>query len=230
MLNIAQLRRNEIDTYSTAITYRQDLIKNENGIIDFYDPCLYLSGNSNVVTSLYGYYLKFEVKQLPDSVQEFTIKLQSDEVNIDNIQSVRTFTVKQGVGTTAFELIFNPNSNYNHVVFELRRLALDFYIDNGDSTNGRIMNIKILQFDRIINVVSTYLAKKYAGLVNLKKIGIQGPPGLLFYIDGEEMRIGRRGIYELYNEDISISYIGFIIKDSLFTQDGKDFFIMDFNY
>ena len=190
---------------------------------------MYLSG-ANVVSSIYSYYLKFEVTQLPEVIQEFSIKLQSDEVTIDNIQNIRSFVVKQGIDKTTFELIFTPNSNYNQIVFELKRLALDFYTNNGDGTSGRIMKIKILQFDRIINVISSYLAKNYPGMTSLKKIGIQGPPGLLFCIDGEEIRIGRSGIYELYNEDINISHMGFIIKDSLFTQDGKDFFIMDFKY
>lgn len=226
---IGQLRRNQIDSYSTALSYRQDLIRNENSIIDFYDQCMYLSG-ANVVSSIYSYYLKFEVTQLPEVIQEFSIKLQSDEVTIDNMQNIRSFVVKQGIDKTTFELIFTPNSNYNQIVFELKRLALDFYTNNGDGTSGRIMKIKILQFDRIINVISSYLAKNYPGMTSLKKIGIQGPPGLLFCIDGEEIRIGRSGIYELYNEDINISHMGFIIKDSLFTQDGKDFFIMDFKY
>lgn len=226
---IGQLRRNQISSYSTALSYQQGLIKNENSIIDFYDQCMYLSG-ANIVSSIYSYYLKFEVTQLPEVTQEFSIRLQSDGVTVDNIQNIRSFVVKQGVGTTTFELIFTPNSNYNQIIFELKRLALDFYTDNSDGTSGRIMKIKILQFDRVINVISSYLAKNYAGMTTLKKIGIQGPPGLLFCIDGEEIRIGRSGIYELYNEDINISYIGFIIKDSLFTQDGKDFFIMDFKY
>lgn len=229
MYQIGQLRRNQINSYSTALSYRQDLIRNENSIIDFYDQCMYLSG-ANIVSSIYSYYLKFEVTQLPEVIQEFSIKLQSDEVTVDNIQNIRSFVVKQGLGTTTFELIFTPNSNYNQIIFELKRMALDFYTDNGDGTSGRIMNIKILQFDRVINVISSYLAKNFPGMTSLKKIGIQGPPGLLFCIDGEEIRIGRSGIYELYNEDITISYIGFIIKDSLFTQDGKDFFIMDFKY
>lgn len=227
--NIGQLRRNQINLYSTALSYRQDLIRNENSIIDFYDQCMYLSG-ANIVSSIYSYYLKFEVTQLPEVIQEFSIKLQSDEVTVDNIQNIRSFVVKQGLETTTFELIFTPNSNYNQIVFELKRMALDFYTDNGDGTSGRIMKIKILQFDRVINVISSYLAKNFPGMTSLKKIGIQGPPGLLFCIDGEEIRIGRSGIYELYNEDITISNMGFIIKDSLFTQDGKDFFIMDFKY
>ena len=228
-MNIGQLRRNQINSYSTALSYRQDLIKNENSIIDFYDQCMYLSG-ANVVSSIYSYYLKFEVTQLPETIQEFSIKLQSDEIAIDDIQNIRSFIVKQGMDKTTFELIFTPNLNYNQIIFELKRSALDFNINNSNGTNGRIMDIKILQFDRVINVISSYLAKNYIGMTSLKKIGIQGPPGLLFCIDGEEIRIGRSGIYELYNEDISISYIGFIIKDSLFTQDGKDFFIMDFKY
>lgn len=227
--NIGQLRRNQISSYSTPLSYRQGLIKNENSIIDFYDQCMYLTG-ANIVSSIYSYYLKFEVTQLPEVTQEFSIKLQSDEVTVDNIQNIRSFVVKQGLETTTFELIFTPNLNYNQIVFELKRLALDFYIDNGDGTSGRIMKIKILQFDRVINVISSYLAKNYPGMTSLKKIGIQGPPGLLFCIDGEEIRIGRSGIYELYNEDISISYMGFIIKDALFTQNGEDFFIMDFKY
>lgn len=228
-MDLGQLRRNQINSYSTKLSYRQDFIRNENDTIDFFDPCLYLSG-TNVVSSLYSYYLKIEVKQKPDSVQEFTINLKSDETTVDNIQNLRTFTVKQGIGTTFFELIFTPNSSYNQIIFELKRLALDFYISNDDGTSGRIMDIKILQFDKVINVIDEYLINKYPGLTTLKKIGIQGPPGLLFCIDGEEIRIGRSGIYELYNDEITISYIGFIIKDSLFTQDGKDYFIMDFKY
>lgn len=229
MYQIGQLRRSQISSYDTSLPYRQGLIKNENSIIDFYDQCMYLSGGG-VVSSLYNYYLKFEVKQLSGSIQDFVLKLKNDDINVSSVQEVRTFNVKQGVDSVVFEIIFNPNSSYNQIVFELKRLTLDFYIDNGDNTSGRIMDIKILRFSRIINVVSDYLSKNYAGLKALKKIGIQGPPGLLFCMDGEEIRIGKSGIYELYNKDITISYIGFIINDSLFTQGGKDFFIMDFKY
>lgn len=226
---IGQLRRGQIDSYTTKLDYRLGLLRNENSIIDFYDQCMFLSG-TNVVSALFSYYLKFTVRQLPDSPQEFTIKLQSDDVAIDNVQTVRKFTVKQGVETSTFELIFNPNSNYNQIVFELKRLASDFSLYNDDGTNGRIMDITISNFEKVNNVISDFLAQKYSGLSKLKKIGIQGPPGLLFCIDGEEIRVGRNGIYELYNENINISYLGFVIKDALYTQNGQDYFIMDFKY
>lgn len=229
MFQIGQLRKNQVNNYTIDLPYRQGLLTNENSIINFYDQCMYLSGGG-VVTSLYSYYLKFEVKQIPNSVQDFTIKLQNDSSDNSNVQEIRTYNIKQGIGSNVFEIIFNPNSNYNQIVFELKRLTLDFYLDNGDGTSGRIMDIKILKFSRVINVISDYLSKNYSGLKYLKKIGIQGPPGLLLCIDGEEIRIGKSGIYELYHDDISISYIGFIINDSLYTQNGEDFFIMDFNY
>lgn len=229
MDQVGQLVRSQINSYSEPISYTKGTLRNETDIIDFYDPCLFLSG-VDTVSSLYSYYLKFEVIQNPESIQDFSIKLKSNEATIEDIQTVRTYSVKQGVDKTIFELIFNPNSNYNQIVFELKRLALDFYIDNGDNTSGRIMEINILQFDRVVNVISDYLSSKFDGVERLKKIGIQGPTGLLFCIDGEEIRIGKSGIYELCKDDIEISYIGFIIKDSLYTQEGKDFFIMDFKY
>lgn len=225
--NIGQLRRSQISSYGVAIGHRVGTILNTESIINFYDSCIYIS-SGGTITSLYSYYLKFEVKQLLNSSQNFTIKLKNG--TSEDTQTIKTLSVKQGNGTTIFELIFNPNSSYNEIVFELSRLALDFNLDNGDGTSGRIMSIDVLDFHLVNNIIDTYLKSHYSGLTKLKKIGIQGPPGLLFTIDGEEIRVGRTGIYELYNDDISISYLGFVIKDSLFTQDGKDFFILDFKY
>lgn len=224
---IAQFRRNQIDSYSTNINYSVSTIVNTNSIINFRDTCINISG-SDLVTSLYSYYLRFEVKQLINSPQDFSIKLENDGSNM--IQVIKTLNVKQGNESTVFEMIFKPNSSYGKIVFELSRIASDFTLDNGDGTVGRIMNINILDFYIINNIIDSYLKSSFPGLTKLKKIGIQGPSGLLFTIDGEEIRIGRSGIYELYNEEISISYLGFIIKDSISSLDGKDFFILDFKY
>ena len=215
---IGQMRRNQYSSYSNSLDYRLDLILNEDSTIDFYDQCMYLY-NENIISPKYGYYLKFKVAQLTDSVQDFVIKLRTDEKTIDNVQEIRTLSVKQGTDETVFELVFSPNENYNQIIFELKRLSLDFHTENEDNKSGRIMKITILAFERISNVISDYLSKHYSGLASLKKIGIQGPPGLMFILDGEEIKIGKSGVYELYNDNIDISYIGFIIKDSSFTQD-----------
>lgn len=227
--NIGQLRRNEITSYVNPVKYTKKTIINDESIIDFQDICLEMSGDQ-IVDTTSSYYLKFEVSQRPEAAQDFVIKLKNNDVTIDNVQEIKTLKVAAGTGKVSFELIFNPNSKYNQLIFELQRLALDFYLDNGDGTSGRKMEINILEFSKIINIVDSYLKGKFSGLTKLKKIGLQGPPGLMFVLDGEEIRIGRTGVYELYNDNIEISYIGFIIKDSLFTQSGKDFFVMDFKY
>lgn len=227
--NIGQLRRNEITSYVNPVKYTKKTIINDESIINFQDICLEMSGDQ-IVDATSSYYLKFEVSQRPEAAQDFIIKLKNNDVTIDNVQEVKTLKVAAGTGKISFELIFNPNSKYNQLIFELQRLALDFYLDNGDGTSGRKMEINILEFSKIINIVDSYLKGKFSGLTKLKKIGLQGPPGLMFVLDGEEIRIGRAGVYELYNDNIEISYIGFIIKDSLFTQSGKDFFVMDFKY
>lgn len=226
--SIGQLRRNQISSYSTPISFTKDLIINKDSIIDFYDPCMIL--NANGVSSLYSYYLKFEVEQLTDSVQNFTVKLKNSELEEDNIQSIRTLSVKQGQGSTVFELIFTPNNTYNQIIFELRRLALDFNLENENGISGRIMKINILNFYLINNVISNYLTANFNKLKTLKKIGIQGRPGLMFALDGEEMRIGKTGIYELHDDEITISYLGFILNDSTMIPDKKDYFILDFSY
>jgi hypothetical protein len=48
-------------------------------------------------------------------------------------------------------------------------------------------------------------------------------------INGEQIRIGRTGIYEI-NNGLTIQSIGFILKESTFYSDGLDYFIMDFQY
>ena len=48
-------------------------------------------------------------------------------------------------------------------------------------------------------------------------------------INGEEIHIGRSGVYELYF-NISVDFLGFVIKKSSQTQDGLDYFILDYQY
>lgn len=225
---IGQLRYSDSISYSTNINYTKDLVINENSIVNFYDPCLQVEGG-NTLSASSSYYLRFKVKQFIDSVQDFTIKLKNNQLTEDNTQSIRNFKVKMGTEESIFELIFTPNSNYNEIIFELSRLILDFQITNENGTGGRIIDIEILDFYLINNIVNV-LSSLYPNLTKLKKIGLQGSPGLLFTLDGEEIRIGRSGIYELYHEEISISYIGFVIKESSGPLSGKDFFILDFKY
>jgi len=91
------------------------------------------------------------------------------------------------------------------------------------------MNITVKSFTRLINIIST-LKQTYSNMNHLTKIGIQGPPSLLMCINGEQIRIGATGIYEINRDDIRITSINFVPKESKFFSDGLDYFIMDFEY
>ncbi len=228
--SIGQLRRDQISQYTIPLmsSFVLEDYTTDTGVVLFKDKAMNLSGGQ--VESEYSYYLRFKIKQLPDTAQIFTIRLEKTDQTVDNIQTLKTVTVEAGTTTTTVEFVFNPNSAYQKIIFQLTRTGSDYYIDAGDGYSGRVAEIKIEAYERIKNVIEDFLSSQYSGLTSLKKIGIQGPPGLIFVIDGEEIKIGRSGIYELYNDNIAITYIGFILKDSEITQGGKDYFIMDFKY
>jgi hypothetical protein len=225
MSSIGQIRRNQISSYTNSVSYTLGTISNTvkigSSTTKFTDPCIYSS-----VTAENSYYLRFKIKQRTDGVQDFTIVLSSEDTDTGNVteQTVKSFSVPNGIEETVFELIFTPNAVYNRIELELQRETTDY------KTEARLMDVEILAFQSINNIISTYLQSKFDGLKNLKKVGIQGPPGLLFTLNGEEMRIGRTGLYELYNENVTITYLGFVIKESNLVPDGKDFFILDFKY
>ena len=229
--SIGQFRRTQLTSYSTNLSFEMSTQENESSItssdIVFYDACIQLEG-SNILNSQNSYYLKFKINMRGDSAQTFNIKLRNSESTEDNYQTIKSYNVAQGTGYTIFELVISPNATYNQVIFELSRIVLDYTTENEDGTYGRIISAEVLEFYSIYNVIS-YLSSNYSGLTRLTKIGIQGPPGLIMCINGEEIRIGKSGIYEI-NNGITIHNIGFIVKESDFTQDGLDYFIMDFQY
>lgn len=223
--NIGQFRRTDLnaDAYITTIKTLDkvtDTTETTDSIITFDDACI----NDISLTPSNSYYFRFAVKRLPSATQEFTIILRHDDNSISNDeeQTIRSFTVPSGPsGAVAYELIFTPNDVYSKIVFKLKRIKSDY-------ASSRVMIITDVSISSIYNVVEK-IGKK------LKQIGIQGPPGLLFVLNGEEMRIGRRGIYELCYDNISVSYIGFVLKESIFTQAtgdsaAVDYFIMDYKY
>ena len=241
--NIGQYRRNgSIEDYAENINYTPayEQIENPNTSIKFYN--FTILSNKEIVGGS-SYYLKFAVKQRADSSQTFTVQLKNNAA-FDNIYNIKSFTVPAGIEASYFELVITPDEgSYNRIVFELKRDLIDYQAveeySNGELTEinwhpidqeiindstGRLMQASIVEYYEIKNVLSKI------NVPRITKIGIQGPPGLMFILDGEEFRIGRSGIFELYNNDVSISSVGFILKDSSFIPDGKDFFIMDYKY
>ena len=108
------------------------------------------------------------------------------------------------------------------ILFELQRELEDYNIINADGTYGRICNIYIDRLDEVYNVIN-YL-NPLINKSSLLQIGVQSAPGLLMCINGEEIKVGRSGLYEILN-GYKISFIGFIVEP-----DDNKYFILDYQY
>lgn len=229
-----QFRRGQIDNYLTALTYDLSSIKEESTLskeVVFVEKVINLSGN-NILQSVdstglkkRNYYIRFKIYKQWDTAQKITVKLINTEKISDNVQTLDTIDISKGQEEdyATFEMIIAPNANYNQIKFELNRIVEDYNIVNSDGTYGRIVLAEVEVLSEVYNVVD-FLNPAIENKGTLKQIGIQSQPGLLMCIDGEEIRVGRSGIYEI-NNGISIKFIGFIVAPN----DNK-YFILDYQY
>lgn len=160
-----------------------------------------------------------------NSVQNFSLQLQ----NSTDSQTIEDYTVPAGTGSTTFDIVFTPNSTYNLIVFVLARTTEDYNVIE-NLQHGRIMDITVNENNIYLmtNIIDT-LASTY-GLTELIRIGVQGPTGLMMSINGEQIKVGKTGIYELNDVNIKITYLGFALKENVLNIDGYDNFILDFEY
>ena len=234
MYKFGQFRKSQLSSYLTPLEYTLDDLETQSYLseeIIFIDKGINLN-EENVLQALTidnkqkSYYLRFKIfKQ--ETKQKITIKLVNTEKEEDNIQVVETIYVEPGASDdfSAFELVLSPNDNhtYNQICFELNRDFIDYTTINEDETYGRVISVLVDRLDEIYNVIS-YLSPSIDNKYLLKQIGVQGPPGLLMSINGEAIRIGRSGLYEI-NNGINTSFIGFIIEP-----DEEKYFVLDYQY
>lgn len=198
-----------------------------------------------------NYFLRFKVKRLlPEELavvnntenstmeneaatQIITIRLvnssnkDTSEDIAENIQTLTTIKVAPGTGYVTYDLVIAPNGTYNQIQFILNRVLYDYnnYNQKTDGYYGREIEILTedseLILNEIVNVVD-FLDIDEKG--QLKQIGVQGPPGLQMCIDGEQIRIGRSGIYEI-NNGVMVNFIGFIVEPN-----DKKYFMLDYQY
>lgn len=227
---IGQFRRPQLNSYSTdlqATMEYQPTASTTGGDVIFYNACGNLSGD-NILNSQNCYYLHFGIKQRSDSDQVFYLKLRNLSETTDNEQLIDEYKVARGDGTVYFEIILSPNATYNQILWELQRTALDYRMMNASGTYGRMANVVLNSFTRLVDVLAV-LKSSYTGMEYLTKIGIQGPPSLLMSINRQQIRLGKTGIYQI-NNGINITSISFVPKISTIASDGLDYFIMDFEY
>ena len=234
MYKFGQLRRTQIESYLTPLTYTFKDIETKSALsqgITFIDKAIVLTGNNilqsvdKTGTVIKSYYMQIKVFKEEESEQLLTIKLVNTDKTKDNEQTLETITIEQGKKNdfAIFEIVIPPNQSYNQIQFVLNRVLIDYNNENEDGTYGRKVNMEILKLKEIYNVID-FLNPAIENTGRLKQIGVQSAPGLLMSIDGEAVRVGRSGIYEI-NNGISVSFIGFIIEP-----DDNKYFILDYQY
>ena len=228
-----QFRKSQLSSYLTPLEYTLNDLRVQSSLsegITFIDKGIDLSGD-NILQALTNdkkqrsYYIRFKIfKQ--STKQLITLRLVNTTKTTDNIQTIDTIEIEAGDSNdySFFEFILSPNDNhtYNQIYFELNRQLIDYNIVNDDGTYGRKITIEINRLDEIYNVIN-YLHTSIDNQSVLKQIGVQGPPGLLMSINGEGIKIGRSGLYEI-NNGINTSFIGFIIENN------EKYFVLDYQY
>lgn len=235
--NIGQFRRtsNINDYYEDisndfVIQYFQERLSELTSTVFFENAYYDFSNTGNKMNKQNYYYLNFSVKKM-NSIQNFYLKLKNltqsdDDFSENNEQIIAEFTVPQSTiedDWTDFEIIIAPNKTYGQLYWDLRRTISNDYLSTSDmqveGAIGRKMTIVINQFAIIKNIVKD--------INKIVKIGVQGPPSLLMCINGEQIRIGKTGIFEINEDNVSISFVGFIPKVK---NDILEYFIMDYEY
>lgn len=232
--NFGQFRSGQFKDYLTSLSYQLlektvSTVTSEN--TPFIDKVLSISDEGlfqNVDNSgkQKSYFIRFKIYKRTDSAQSLTVRLCNTQKDIDNIQTIKSIKVEQGEETdySTFELIISPNNIYHELQFVLSRDALDYEIYGEDSSvTGRIIKIEIENFSIVYDIMD-FLKSSIENKGRLKQIGVQGPTGLLMCINGEAIRVGRTGIYEIKN-GISVNSIGFVIEP-----DDNKIFILDYQY
>lgn len=173
-------------------------------------------------------FLRFAVTRFTRETN-VTIKLAKENasaLSTTNIQTVATIVVPAGNTSVElstpviYDIVITPNESYGQLIFSIDRDGQDFTETPRKWIPAQ--SFMVQSFGSISNIITSYLNNYIENTGRLKQIGIQSRPGLEMCIDGEMIRVGRTGIYEI-NHGIDITFIGFMPEK-------EDHFIMDYQY
>lgn len=128
-----------------------------------------------------------------------------------------------GVNRGTFEMIFRPvEDGFTGILLQMVRTPEDMNIQHEDGTFGRIVDIDNVE-------VTLYELENHVDNINkggvLSRIGIWSHPGLMMAINGEEIKVGPSGYYEL-DDVIDIESVGIVAPDNSWI----DNWTMDYEY
>jgi hypothetical protein len=225
-MNIGQLRTTDISSYGEIKSYSVSSRSVAAAGSNYYSDTL-LKMDKALDSSL-CYCLTVTFKKAKTK-QTINIRLKSRTKEDDYYQNIKTINISETSSTNetiSHTVIFQPNMNYDQIVFVLNRNENDLVSSNG--VLGR--TVEIVQTDTkvysLVNIIDQ-LKSRYSNFESMKQIGVRGESGLPMCINGEEIRIGPSGVYEI-NNGTEITYLGFAIIGN--SSSSKNSFILDFLY
>ena len=200
--NIGQLRKSGNNSlYTTVIEPTVQQVDIIDHSVEFKN-----SAFDYALSSTQCYCLRFNARIENDfNPRRFRVKLTNDTSSL-------IIGDYSDVFSRSIEIVFQPNGTYNRVEFELIRNASDY---DSSPANLVIENVQLILVNNLLD-----------SLINsdtIIKLGVQSRPGFLMVIDGEAIKVGRTGIYQLH-EGVSIRYFGIVVTSD------EDKFIIDYKY
>ena len=215
--NFGQIRKNKNTEYLNVISVnlqeeqKQMTIPSLEEDGTFIDKVFHTS-----LSSSKGYYIRLKFYK-QSTTQNITIKMEDTNAISKGGQLIGVIEVPSGDPSDyyIFEKVFMPSRNYNQIKIELDRNSVDYEVNiERPNIYGRIVNVEVLSFAEVKNIIP----------YRLKRIGVQGTPGLIMCINGEQIQIGKSGIFEI-NIDYIVSYFGVVIE-----KDSDKVFLLDYQY
>lgn len=157
--------------------------------------------------------------------------------NFNSIKVIRSWELKDTVEDIAtYKFAFSPKYNltegYSYLLIETDRNNLWTneiqYVDNDDTYNGTYLDLnsvsaKLYIVNNLLEGVNSGTSQIKSGTNVLSHIGIWGHPEQIIVINGEEIKIGRTGFYEI--KDYDITFLGMVVQDY-----NTDRFTIDYEY
>ena len=241
-LQIGQIRKNNSTSYLTDLSNNitdVSIISQGFGEQIFTNYGIQLNGGFQIGTP---YYLRFAVKRRAADTDsgvagesqarlQFSLYLYTDLSNhelgtfqkiADNIIVDPIIIESDTEQYRYFEFIFTPNKTYSYLAFVLTRITYD-YTEGGRSVSAEDIFIKGDSGD--LAIINNILPNSH-NIVD--QIGIQTRPGTLLCINGEDIRVGRSGTYEI-NNGLKINFVGIVSPNGNDSSNINNF-ILDYAY
>lgn len=207
--------------------YTVVLYEKSNGEVDVCFPNVYKAGAVNVKDALY-WDEKTDKFYLGRGGTLYAETLKYNKVSIS--AAWRSGTLGERFGT--FEIVFRPVEAFTQIILQMVRTEEDYSVRRNETNSngqseieyGRKVDISKVEYNlyKLEDQVKKILGEDTKN--TLSRIGVWSHPGLVMAINGEEIRVGPSGYYEL--DTIPVSSLGIVAPDG----DYNNNFTVDYEF